>query len=38
MNLNECLRRPEAYDYIVAKMVKRNNVVTYIIAEPKSEK
>jgi FkbM family methyltransferase len=38
MNLNECLRRLEAYDYIVAKMVKRNNVITYIIAEPKSKK
>jgi FkbM family methyltransferase len=38
MNVDECLRKLEAYDYIVVKMVKRNNVVTYIIAEPKSEK
>jgi FkbM family methyltransferase len=38
MNSDECLLRLEAFDYIVAKMVKRNNVVTYIIAEPKNKK
>jgi len=38
MNMDECLRKLEAYDYIVVKMVKRSNVITHIIAEPKSEK
>jgi FkbM family methyltransferase len=38
MNVDECLRKLEAYDYIVVEMVKRNNGITHIIAEPKSEK
>jgi FkbM family methyltransferase len=35
MNTDECLRKLETYNYIVVEMIKRNNVVTHIIAETK---
>jgi FkbM family methyltransferase len=37
MNLDECLRKLDEYDYNVVEAIKRNNIVTHIIAEPRSK-